>query len=893
MLAGCDPRDGSPLRDGRGGVRVSGFDLTFSAPKSVSVLFGVGDDELRSSVRAAHDRAVREALGYLERSAAAVRRGPAGAVVEPVAGFVAAGFRHRTSRAGDPQLHTHLLVANVARGSDGRWSALDGRRLYAHARAASFIYQAVLRAELTRTVGVEWGRVRGGIGEVVGVPRAVREAFSRRRVEIEAALEGRGTEGPRAAEAAALATRRKKDVSQRPEDLVREWRARAAELGFGREELGRVMGRPLGRAALGSDRELAFEDLAGPQGLTRSRATFCRRDVIQALCEAGLGGDARTIEAAADAFLRSSHVVAIVPSAGEVAEVERFRRSDGRSIPASGELLRYSTREHLALERSLIERIAAMTDTGSGLADANAVRRAISSRPTLSDEQQRLIRRLCLDGAGVGVIAGKAGTGKTFALAAAREAWQAAGYPVLGAAVARRAARELQDGAGIESTSVAAMLGELQRGYGELPDQAVVVVDEAGMVPTRELAELVDRVERVHGKLVLVGDHRQLPEIEAGGVFRGLVQRGFAIELKDNLRQAHAWERRALDLLRDGRAAESVGLYERHGRLAVEATEERTRERMVDDWLAAGDVDRAVMIARQRADVAELNRLARAKLCVAGDVAGPELELPGGRFAPGDRIVVKRNDRRRGVDNGDRGRILAVDREQGSLLLQIGARQVVLDHDYLTGTTSDGEPTLLHGYAITGHVAQGLTVDRSYVLADEGISLEWGYVALSRGREQNQLYLCSQPDQARAEFAPTATEPADPIARLTARLQTSSAQILAIDAGQPMAEHGAEELHRLERAAAVAERERRTLENGKRGWIAAATGQRRRARERAADARLELLQARRVIAEQTHGAVPHDLEREREASAARAAENLRERQAERMIRRERGFGREL
>jgi conjugative relaxase-like TrwC/TraI family protein len=135
-----------------------------------------------------------------------VRRGHGGAIVEEASGLVAAAFRHRTSRAGDPQLHTHVLVANLGRGVDGRWSALDGRRLYSEARAASFIYQAVLRAELTRTVGVEWGRVRGGIGEVVGVPRAVREAFSRRRVEIEAALEGRGTDGPRAAEAAALAT---------------------------------------------------------------------------------------------------------------------------------------------------------------------------------------------------------------------------------------------------------------------------------------------------------------------------------------------------------------------------------------------------------------------------------------------------------------------------------------------------------------------------------------------------------------------------------------------------------------------------------------------------------------------------------------------------------------
>ena len=171
VLSGLDPEDGVSLRSSSSAVRVAGFDLTFSAPKSVSVVFGIGDEELRGAVRCAHDCAVREALAYLERSAAAVRQGHGGAHVEPADGQVAAAFRHRTSRAGDPQLHTHVLVANLGRGPDGRWSALDGRRLYAHARPASFVYQPVLRSQLTPILGIEWLRVNKGIAELAGVPK--------------------------------------------------------------------------------------------------------------------------------------------------------------------------------------------------------------------------------------------------------------------------------------------------------------------------------------------------------------------------------------------------------------------------------------------------------------------------------------------------------------------------------------------------------------------------------------------------------------------------------------------------------------------------------------------------------------------------------------------------
>jgi conjugative relaxase-like TrwC/TraI family protein len=197
LLGGLHPGDGRALRNLSGASRVAAFDLTYSAPKSVSVLFAVGDRQMRPEVRAAHDTAVREAVAYLEGNAAAVRRGHGGLVVEQAPGLVAAAFRHRTSRSGDPQLHTHVLVANLARGSDGRWLALDRRRIYAHARAASFVYQAVLRSELTRRLGVEWSPVRKGIAEIVGVPRPVLREFSRRRADIEAALRERGTSGAR------------------------------------------------------------------------------------------------------------------------------------------------------------------------------------------------------------------------------------------------------------------------------------------------------------------------------------------------------------------------------------------------------------------------------------------------------------------------------------------------------------------------------------------------------------------------------------------------------------------------------------------------------------------------------------------------------------------------
>ena len=219
--------------------------------------------------------------------------------------MIAAEFDHRTSRAGDPQLHTHVLVANKSRGVDGRWSALDGRLLYRHAKTAGFVYQAVLRSELTERLGVGWTRREHGVGEIAGVPAEVLRAFSRRRVEIEAELERVGASGRTAAQTAALATRRSKDYDVTPEQLRPDWRARAGELGFGVEELATLLRQPP-QPERRIERPELFAELASPSGLTARRSTFTRRDVLQVLAERSDPSERVStagLTALADAFL--------------------------------------------------------------------------------------------------------------------------------------------------------------------------------------------------------------------------------------------------------------------------------------------------------------------------------------------------------------------------------------------------------------------------------------------------------------------------------------------------------------------------------------------------------------------------------------------------------------
>ena len=288
MLDGDHPTTGERVA-AHPARQVPGFDLTFRAPKSVSLLWGLGDEEVAGQVQQAHDAAVTATLGYLEQHVARSRRGAGGVEQVAVDGLVAAAFTHRTSRDGDPLLHTHVLVANLARTSDdGVWRTVDSRRFFTHAKTAGTLYQAHLRDELTRRLGVEWRPVVNGCADLKGVDREWIEAFSKRRAAIVEHMAERGETSAAAAQVATLDTRQAKAEQQDEPDLRQRWAWRPAGMGS------RTAGGPSVLDRQVEQRHGLGRLLVDQDTLTEHTASFAHRDVVRTIAEhAGDGAASR------------------------------------------------------------------------------------------------------------------------------------------------------------------------------------------------------------------------------------------------------------------------------------------------------------------------------------------------------------------------------------------------------------------------------------------------------------------------------------------------------------------------------------------------------------------------------------------------------------------------
>jgi conjugative relaxase-like TrwC/TraI family protein len=694
---------------------VAGYDLVFSCPKSVSLLHALtGDEDVRRAISEAHEASWQAALAYLEAEACVVRRGRGGAIRERGQGFVAAAFRHRTSRAQDPHLHTHVIVANLARSADGAWRALDGEAILRTYRlAAGYLYEAHLRSELSRRLGVRWTTPTKGMAEIQGVPQEAIRAFSSRRQALVEHMEAMGTSGFAASRVAALATRERKRAVELPE-LREAWIARAAEMGLGANELRGLL-----------DREPAVRDTLdvaaiATESLTARQTTITAPELVRAVAGAARHG------------ATSEEVLAGVEAMVRRPEVTRVGDDPTPSRPA-----RFTTRSLLELESEALQVALDGRDAGAPRAKAAGLVSALDdARVPLSDEQRRLVEAAALSPDRIVCVVGAAGAGKTTALRILGDALARSGVPVLGASPSGRAADELARASGIPAATLHSLLADAGRAGG-LPSGCVLVIDEAGMAETRVLSPVLRLVEQAAGKAVLVGDPAQLPAVGAGGLYGALCERLGAVHLVENRRQHEPAERDALARLREGDAEGYLGHAAREGRLLVTDDAAHAKERLLADWwrTAEGDLSGSVMLAHRRADVRDLNDGARALLRQAGRLGERALVAGEREFRAGDRVLCHRNDPALGVRNGTRASVRAVDPVLGIITLQVDggpARQLparyAADH-------------LEHGYALTGHAAQGVSVERAFVLVRaQGALAEWGYVAASRARAETRLY---------------------------------------------------------------------------------------------------------------------------------------------------------
>ncbi|MDU6492242.1 Ti-type conjugative transfer relaxase TraA [Bradyrhizobium sp.] len=452
--------------------------------------------------------------------------------------------------------------------------------------------------------------------------------------------------------------------------------------------------------------------------ITHQQSTFTRRDM------------AMFAHRHSDGIDQFNEVMGAMRGAPDLVELGRDERGEDRFT--TRDMIETEQRLHRAAEVMAEKERHEVGDRDRETALARAEARGL----VLSGEQAEALAHIT-DGRDLGVVVGYAGTGKSAMLGVAREAWEAAGYEVRGVALSGIAAENLESGSGIASRTIASLEHGWGQGRDVLTSRDVLVIDEAGMVGTRQLERVLSHAAEAGAKVVLVGDPQQLQSIEAGAAFRSIFERHGGAEIGEVRRQRGDWQRDATRDLATGRTGDAIHAYDSHGMLHEAASRERARDDLIDRWdrdrQASPDRSR-IILTHTNDEVRALNEAARERMREAGDL-GDDVRLVVERgergFASGDRVMFLQNERGLGVKNGTLGTIEQVSTQSITVLTDDG-RSVGFDlKDY---------DRIDHGYAATIHKAQGMTVDRTHVLATPGLDAHGSYVALSRHRDSMDLH---------------------------------------------------------------------------------------------------------------------------------------------------------
>ena len=690
------------------------WDLTFSAPKSVSVAWSQATRETALEIQAAQAEAVKAAINYLEKNCAVTRRGKGGARTEKVK-LVVAAFEHGTSRAQDPQIHTHCLLQNLGIREDGTTGTINSRNVYEHKMALGALYRAELAAQLEKRLALIAER-NGKTFELKGVSEELAREFSKRRHAIERELSELGLNSAKAANVAALNTREAKEAMPR-EVLFSLWQEVGRKHKWSTKELEALIGQPLPKRKKEIEKKEAME--LAVAGITERKSFFSERDLVRAAAEGAQGrglGAKDVITAVHQALTKESEIVPLGSYKGERV---------------------YSTKEILRIEKELLHGVAKGRADKSFIVGEAIVKRIVSANKTLSEEQQRAIQHLVRNPGRVQVISGMAGTGKSFMLGVAKACWEESGLKVIGAALSGKAAQGLFQGSGIKSDTLHRVISSIDLGLLKIDSKTVLVIDEAAMVGTKQLSEVFKRIDSKNAKLVLVGDARQLQSIEAGGAFAAISRTIGEAELTENRRQEELWAKRAVALFSEGRSNEALEEYASRGFVRVEKKKDLVLHSLITDWGKHGveSPKDELILAAEKEDVIFLNQLAQLKQKGEGKLGEKSLRIGQTEFYEHDRVLITRNSRTLGVKNGQLGTVRRINRWFSRLT-------VALDSGQFVSLNLNSFPHVELGYAVTTHKAQGMTSKNAYVLLGGTMQdREISYVQASRGKSITRFYL--------------------------------------------------------------------------------------------------------------------------------------------------------
>lgn len=783
LHAARDKRGVLLLTNTGGKLHVGGYDITFSAPKSVSVLWGLSDADLRQAISRAQEGAVAAAISMLDRDATFCRRGKGGRTREAVRLTVAL-FQHGEARPAehedglifaDVALHHHACVLSLAQRADGTYGAIDGKALFAWKMAAGAVYHCELARSLQQLGFSIEVTGANGLFEISGVDQDLCRYFSARRAEIEERLSELGIErtgdAPALAAIKARVTRRAKTKADgASEDRHRHWRERAGARGFAPERLAESALAAAEGVVLtpeAADALIRARVKAVPGILTETQSLFEHRHLVAAVAAAlvGTGAGAERARAEVERLVSEGEVVALGCDARWPHPI-------------------YSTREMIAIERQL-------RDFARDLASHQVA--DIPDRARVA----QLIREMGLNGEqaeaayqattalAIGVTEGAPGVGKTTLLTPVTKAWTEAGWRVIGTATAWKVANALRDGLQIEARAVDSWLAGVEHGQPFLTDRTLLVVDEAGLLSSRQLHRVLTEIQRARASSLqvavrLVGDRKQLQAI--GGPGLRIVADVIGAQRVDTIvRQRAAWARKVVSLFGSGQAEAALGSLEARGAVQQCATSQATARAIITAWREAravrADAPSPLLIAKSNAQVLKLNALVREALRAEGLLARedgaiiPAVTASGREhrlsLAVGDRLRFLMRADAIGVINGTEATLTGIGMTTdgtGSgvrLTARIGKREVSFEAKDIADQR--GRLRLGHAYATTIYGAQGQTTETALVWVDTAMNRHDAFVAASRARGRTRLFVDRQSVDARVRSDRALNDRARPI----------------------------------------------------------------------------------------------------------------------------------